>query len=241
MGQFEEVLGATLAVSSTSFTIEPGVDAVAGFDFTVGAETVHFELRTPPTAVKFFVGKIKDAFLVAVTCPDPTQTCEHKDFISTAEPTFDLLRSWQAFSIELTIDPPCVSAFDASGMVQTSKFADAKTGVIACAPGTLTPDGYVASCPPGKPGILSADQQTITCCEDALVSGVCPGVSSPGAWLKADDIIQTVIGGFGWATNYSEFEAQNAIAPGEDPHISAARVPTTLYLDDIVWDFVVMP
>jgi hypothetical protein len=249
MGMMEPV-AATLAVPTTSFTIAPGVDAVAGFDFTVGAETIHLAMSNPTVGFNFFAGDINDPLLRTITCPDATQTCEHRDLISTAKPVLQLSRAWQSYSVGLLIGPPCVSAMTAAGTVETSKFAD-KQGVVACATGTLRADGYVANCPPGKPGILSADLTTITCCETPLASGVCNSASSPGAWVRPDDIVQTVIGGFGWATNYAEFEAQSAILAGTDAPMAGmtnvdanliATLPNTVvYLDDIVWDFVPEP
>jgi hypothetical protein len=60
-----------------------------------------------------------------------------------------------------------------------------------------------------------------------------------------------VIGGFGWATNYHEFEIQNAVvlgaaAPSDgQTNINAAQLATlpdtTVYLDNIKWDFVTTP
>lgn len=250
MSGLDPVTGATLAADTTSFTIAPGVDAAASFDFTVGTETLRFTLVNPTVGFNFFAGDINDPVLRNITCPDPGQVCEHRDLISTAKPVLQLSRAWQSYSVRLLIAPPCVGSL-VTGMVESSKFADSKTGVVACATGTLTADGRVANCPPGKPGILEADGQTITCCETPLVSGVCNGASTPGSWVYADDIIQTVIGGFGWATNYAEFEAQNAVIAGSAGPMTGmtnvgadqiALLPsTTVYLDDIVWDFVTEP
>jgi hypothetical protein len=84
---------------------------------------------------------------------------------------------------------------------------------------------------------------SILCCTTALAFGACNGTSFAGSWQAVDEIYETVIGGFGWALNYAEYEAQVAaqVASGTLPADSmvdpATLPPTHLYIDDIVWDY----
>jgi hypothetical protein len=90
------------------------------------------------------------------------------------------------------------------------------------------------------------DDGSIVCCASAASSvDSCPETQrSAGRWQRLEDIYVNVIGGFGWALNYSEYEVQAALASNL-PSVMDSMLqidpstlpPTHLYIDDVVWDY----
>ena len=83
---------------------------------------------------------------------------------------------------------------------------------------------------------------------------MCIGDSSPGAWIHWQDILEPLIGAFGWATNYQTFQrAEEAAlrAMGFDPvvpdeggvaSVDPALLPNTeVFIDNVVWQFIATP
>lgn len=106
-----------------------------------------------------------------------------------------------------------------------------------------------APCPAGLECKSAQCQPAIVCCPTGEPTraaptdpwSCAPGTTPiPGIWQNANDIQSWIIGGFGWAMNYSEFEAQKALIVsngGEAPRLDNLPA-TSIYIDDIVWNFV---
>jgi hypothetical protein len=195
-----------------------------------------------PLAVEFYAGQINDPTFTIPHCSDPTQRCKHRDSVSSSSQRTQMLTTaLQPFSLRLFVPPPCVT----SSVGDEPQFGD-----NGCPEGTVRArsDGKleVATCGSRQAsGQLQIDG-SITCCTESISNGMCPAgaTSFAGSWQALDEIYDTVIGGFGWALNYAEYEERLAlqVANGTLPAGSTvdpvALPPTHLYVDDVVWDYV---
>jgi hypothetical protein len=227
------------------------------FGVEVDGTEVGFELRTPPLAVTFFAGGIRDDRLENIRCPAEGQSCRYADNVLTGSPksvSVGMSRRLTDVTIPSTVlrfEPPCVQ--NPRGEVAER---DDVTSIVTCPDGTWTTDGQVATCPLGLIGAMQEDGKII-CCDggnpvpqpDATVNcGTIDSrdpdtgefVSTPrpifrGRWRYVEELEGTLLGAFGWSTSYAEFETEpgsgNLVMPAED-------VPEThIYVDNIVWDY----
>lgn len=227
--------------------------ASSAFDFQVGGERVRFSMYTPPIAVEYYAGSIGDTAVLRIACPEPGTRCEHRDTISSSSSQRKQLigREWMNSSIGLLLAPPCVR----NNAGDEPSFANRNTGILDCPVGSANLEtGYIAMCDGAFQGAVNADaEQSVTCCAtgDPIPDPAAPGMWTcadpaqviPGLWQHANDIQSWIIGGFGWAMNYSEFEAQKALIisnGGQAPNLD--NLPSTsIHLNDIVWNFVTTP
>jgi hypothetical protein len=191
--------------------------------------------------VKFYAGDIGDPNFTTMHCADRTQPCTHRDYVSTSRPEIMLTSMMQPLSFRLTVPAPCVA--NAAGEEPTY-------GDNPCPEGTVRArsDGRleVATCGGARVAGHLALDGSIVCCTTELVAGACPATSTAfaGSWKPLDEIYETVIGGFGWALNYAEYEQQvalgiaNGTLPADATVDPATLPPTQLYIDDIVWEYV---
>lgn len=223
--------------------------ASSSFDFQVGAETVRLGLSTPLVTIEYYAGSIGDTAVLRIACPVAGTRCEHRDtvFTSSSQRRQTVSREAMPVSLGISVAPPCVG--NAAG--DKPQFANKNTGVVSCPDGTITAAGDIAMCDGAFNGAMNADG-SIVCCATGDPTRVnptdpwtCPmGVQSiPGVWQNANAIESWVIGGFGWALNYAEFEAQNALISSNmgQPGPLTNLPPTHVYVDDIVWNFVTTP
>ena len=261
-GNWLPVANAQLLSQNVQFELRYGVESQANLDFQVGTEVIQFPLQTPPVVIDFFAGSIRDDRLVGLLCSDDGQACQHQDSITTPEldRRQQVTRQWQTFNLDLTLRPPCVANSQGVQPVRERDAAGNRTGRIICPEGTVTPDGVIATCGQSANGAVTDDGSVLCCSTGAPVRLAptdpltCFGDSRPGAWIPSEEILEPLIGAFGWATNHQTFQrAEEAAlrAMGLEPvvpdeggvaSVDPALLPDTeVFIDNVVWQFIATP
>lgn len=261
-GEWLPVEGAGLLENPVPFSLVDGVDVQATFQVQLGSEVIEFPIVTPEIVIDFFAGAVKEDRLVGLLCPDLGEQCPHRDAVTTSElqKKQRLTRTWQTINLDITLRPPCVANVDGERPSSERDADGNRTGRILCPAGTVTDTGLIATCGQTASGTVTEDGSVLCCLTGNATRAaddqpwMCNGDSRPGDWMHWDEITETLIGAFGWATNYQTFQrAEEAAlrAQGIDPEppdeggvatLDPALLPkTNVYIDNIVWQFLPTP
>jgi hypothetical protein len=250
--------------AAVSMNVEERATLVTHFDYNGAAGAVPFLVETPRMELIFLAGGIADPALVSLQCSQLGRSCLHEDNLVNPKvfKTESVPREWVPYNAPIQFQPPCVAnAADerpVADMVNgTSSFVcpegtiqpDPATGRMAVATcprgltGGMNPDGSIACCDGGVPSRV-AETGLLSCGNDSMRDENGNFIETPkpiftGSWEFLDEVIGTVVGAFGWVTSYVDFET----APQSmELILPADQVPKTyIYVDDIVWDYAVMP